>query len=195
MTISVPRFSASSPQTEPLTLAEARAWLRVDSEDEDVLISSLISSAREIVEHESGIMAVKRTVTEYLDAWPEGSCIELTAGPVVSVSAVDYIASGASTFSTFGSTLYSVDSISSIGRVVLKSTESWPDTATLPNCVRITYVAGHEYGSVPQPLLHSLRLQLGTLYEQREDSPVGGKSGYNLRASEALARRMRQRWV
>ena len=38
------------PAAEPVTLAEARSWLRVDTTDEDGAIASLISAAREIVE-------------------------------------------------------------------------------------------------------------------------------------------------
>jgi uncharacterized phage protein (predicted DNA packaging) len=39
---------------EPLTLSEAKIHLRVDGEDEDALISSLITASREVVENYTG---------------------------------------------------------------------------------------------------------------------------------------------
>ena len=43
-------FLVTGPATEPLTLAEAKSWLRVDGTTEDGLIQSLITSARLAVE-------------------------------------------------------------------------------------------------------------------------------------------------
>jgi len=52
--------------TEPITLAEARTYLKVDYTDEDTLISSLISAVREQVELFTGLGIVARTI-EYFD--------------------------------------------------------------------------------------------------------------------------------
>lgn len=52
--------------TEPITLAEARTYLKVDYTDEDTLISMLISGVREQVEAFTGLGIVARTI-EYFD--------------------------------------------------------------------------------------------------------------------------------
>lgn len=52
--------------TEPITLAEARTYLKVDYTDEDTLISMLISGVREQVEVFTGLGIVARTI-EYFD--------------------------------------------------------------------------------------------------------------------------------
>lgn len=52
--------------TEPITLSEAKAWLKVDYADEDTLISMLISGVREQVEAFTGLGIVARTI-EYFD--------------------------------------------------------------------------------------------------------------------------------
>jgi hypothetical protein len=41
---------ASSP-TEPVSLTDAKAWLRVDYTDDDTLITAMIKSARQSIEH------------------------------------------------------------------------------------------------------------------------------------------------
>ena len=51
---------------EPISLAEARTYLKVDYTDEDTLISMLISGIREQVEAFTGLGIVARTI-EYFD--------------------------------------------------------------------------------------------------------------------------------
>ena len=52
--------------TEPITLSEAKTYLKVDYSDEDMLISMLISGIREQVEAFTGLGIVARTI-EYFD--------------------------------------------------------------------------------------------------------------------------------
>lgn len=52
--------------TEPITLAEARTYLKVDYSDEDSLITMIISGVREQVEAFTGLGIVARTI-EYFD--------------------------------------------------------------------------------------------------------------------------------
>lgn len=46
------------PSAEPLTLAEVKAHLRLDGSDEDALLASLISTAREHLERETGLCLI-----------------------------------------------------------------------------------------------------------------------------------------
>lgn len=80
---------------EPVTLAELRAHCRVDSADEDQLLSALITAARQYCEEHTGLALVATTYTATFDAFPTGSeSIYLPRGPSVddaaqSVSYVD----------------------------------------------------------------------------------------------------------
>ena len=58
----------SGPVGEPLSLAEAKSWLRVDGSDEDALIQSLISSARKAVEAATNRLLITQQWRVTLDA-------------------------------------------------------------------------------------------------------------------------------
>jgi uncharacterized phiE125 gp8 family phage protein len=57
-----------APQTEPLSLEEAKSWLRVDTGDEDQLIQSLIVSARLAVEAATNRLLINQHWRLLLDA-------------------------------------------------------------------------------------------------------------------------------
>ena len=52
----------TEPITEPVTTAEVKAWLRIDSDDEDEIIERLITSARHAVENYTSCSLVAKTV-------------------------------------------------------------------------------------------------------------------------------------
>ena len=87
-------FELAPPGAEPVSVAEARGWLRVGHEDEDALIASLIAAARERVEALTGLALITRSWRETLDDWPQrrlsacGQAVRTGAGPLISVEAV-----------------------------------------------------------------------------------------------------------
>ena len=52
----------SEPAREPVSLAAAKAWLRVEHDADDALIQTLIQAAREHVEAKTGLALVEREV-------------------------------------------------------------------------------------------------------------------------------------
>lgn len=84
----------SPPAAEPVTLANARTWLRIAHTDEDNLVAETIRAARERVEALTGLALITRSWREVLDAWPQrrlsacGQAVRTGAGPLVSVEAV-----------------------------------------------------------------------------------------------------------
>lgn len=56
---------------EPITLAEAKSWLKVDYADEDSLIGMLISGVREQVEEFTGLSLIASTIEYFNDEIPE----------------------------------------------------------------------------------------------------------------------------
>ena len=76
------------PATEPVSLAQAKAWLRVESgNDEDDLITALIQAARVRCEWHTGRAFVTQGWTLWLDGIGDG-LVSVPLPPLASVSAV-----------------------------------------------------------------------------------------------------------
>ena len=72
----------TAPVVEPLSLAEAKSWLRVDGADEDALIQSLITSARLGVEAATKRLLITQQWRLLMDAWPSDLLLPLPLAPV-----------------------------------------------------------------------------------------------------------------
>lgn len=74
------------PQLEPVSLAEAKTWLRVDGNDEDSLIQALVIAARLTVESEIGLVLLAQNWRFTGDSWPMGETIPVRIGRILSVA-------------------------------------------------------------------------------------------------------------
>ncbi|GGA93651.1 hypothetical protein GCM10011491_22330 [Brucella endophytica] len=70
------------PAVEPVTLAEARAFLKISTANEDAVITQLLRTAREAVETQAGLALVTQTWRLHLDRWPRSGRIALYRYPV-----------------------------------------------------------------------------------------------------------------
>jgi uncharacterized phiE125 gp8 family phage protein len=166
---------ATKPTIEPVTLAEARAHLRVDLVDDDGLIEGLIRTVREYVEvHVLRRALLTQTWDMYLDAWPESDRVDVPLPPLQSVSWVKYT-DDTGAISTLASGSYLVDTVREPGRVVLKSGYTWPATTLqVVNGVNIRFVCGWSAAAdVPKPIKQAILLMVGDLYENRENTLIG----------------------
>lgn len=177
------------PTLEPVTLAEAQAFLRVDDTDSETdLINALIVAARESVENFTGRALLSQTWKLTMDAWPEPTLyralgvrcddsrtITLERSPLASVTDVKYYpASGAAQATLDAATYYHVLTGPTPGVIVLKSDQSWPDLYDRPDAVEVTFVAGvSTAAAVPKLLRQAVLLQIAHLYENRTPINIG----------------------
>lgn len=172
MTINV----TSDPVAEPVALAEMKDYLRVDSSDEDALITGMIISAREYCETYTKRTFVTQTSRYTLQEWPDGDTIEMPQ-PINDTTGltVTYYASGSTSGTLLGSTTYWVDADSKPGRVVRKNNLSWP-TTTLRSAkaIEVSFESGYGgQGDVPEGVRLAIKFLVGHWYANREAVVVG----------------------
>ena len=80
-------LALTPPALEPVSLSEAKVFLRLDQTDEDGLLGTLITAARLMIEAASGRMLVAQSWRIVLDRWPHNGEIRLPLSPVSSIVA------------------------------------------------------------------------------------------------------------
>ena len=73
---------------EPVSLADAKAWLRLDASAEDALVASLVAAARAHVEGATRRLLVTQTWRARCDAAPRDGALHLPFAPLRAVVAV-----------------------------------------------------------------------------------------------------------
>jgi len=165
----------TAPDDGPVTLAEAKLHLRIDSTDEDTLIRALISAATENVDGPRGYLG-RALLTQTWDYYLDGFCynpsrvyhpsyIEIPLTPLRSVTGV-YYRDSAGNEQTLSASSYTVDTASEPGRIY--SITAWPSSQLSYNTVRIRFVAGYVDDEVPFPIKAAILIHIADLYEQRE---------------------------
>ena len=158
---------------EPITLADAKLFLRVDSNAEDALITALITAARQLCEQYTRRILMTTTIEEFFDYFPpyrvgQSDIIYLSRGPVQSISSVKYL-DGLGVEQTVNSSKYRTDIISEPARII--STDGWADTEDTINAVIIRYVVGYSSATdVPGPIKQAMLLIIADMYEKRQDT-------------------------
>lgn len=164
----------SSPVTEPVTLAEAKAHLRVDGSDEDALISSLILTSRLHIEAGLGLALIRQDWKLVLDRWPKGDVVELPVRPLLGVSEVRVLDSEG-VGSAVDAGAYIVDAASVSPRLVPRNAASWPIPGRRAGGIEIEFTAGYgdTAAAVPAPIRQALLLLVAHWYEHRHPIEIG----------------------
>jgi len=161
----------TAPATEPVTLAEAKAHLRVDHSDEDDQIEALIQSAREWVEDHIERPIITQTITGATDRFSRR--MELKPN-LQSITAIRYIDTDGAE-QTLDASVYALDDYALIGAVYLAPNQEWPSTRGEPFDVQVDFVAGYgEAADVPAKIKQAILLLIGHLYANREATTISG---------------------
>ena len=168
----MPSILVTPPAVEPITLAEAKAHLRVTASDEDALITALITAARTTCENEIRRSLITQTWELTLDQFPDA--IELPYPPVIGVTSVQYIDATGGTETTLSAASYTLDAKCEPGWLVPAYGYEWPTPRDEINAVTVIYTAGYGASSaVPEAIKAWIKLHVGHWYANREASVVG----------------------
>jgi len=182
------------PATEPVTLAQAKSYARINTTADDDTVTDLIVSAREYLEIFARRQFIQATWLLTLDRfpiyydwyeyspfqntapyqsasqWQSQNVIRLPRPPLVSVSSIVYVDAAGAT-QTLDPSQYQVDARSTPGRIAPGFNLFWPGTQAVLDAVQITFVAGY---AGPTPLPARVRTAVKRLvahwYQNREDA-------------------------
>jgi uncharacterized phiE125 gp8 family phage protein len=158
---------------EPITLAEAKAHMRIVSSADDTFITLLITTARTMCEERLKRSLLPTTWEMNIDAFPEAGYFILRRPRVISITSLKYIDT-AGVLQTMSGSLYTLDDRKEPGYLVPAYNTSWPSTRAVPNAVTVTYVSGYaDAAAVPTPIKQWLKVYVAEMYEQREATVIG----------------------
>jgi uncharacterized phiE125 gp8 family phage protein len=159
----------SNPAIEPVSLAEAKLHLRVDSASEDALISSLILTSRLHVETALDLALITQSWSYFVDSWPADPVMALPVRPVQSITAIRLYADNG-TYETIPPSRYALDGASTPARLVRRDASTYPSPKRVANGIEIAFTAGYgdTAAAVPAPVRHSILLLVAHWYEHRE---------------------------
>ena len=158
----------TAPADLPVTLAEAKAHMRVTFPDDDTLIRIYIQSATALCEQILQRKLITQTWKMYLDYFPHE--ITVLFGDLQSVTHLKYTDID-EVQTTMSNTLYDVDINSVPGRIVLVDGEVWPtDTLNAVNPIEIQFITGYGDDSteIPNDIRNAVLLTTAHFYETRE---------------------------
>lgn len=183
------------PASEPLSVAEARAHLRLgDDTSQDDQLARWIATARERVEAKLGRALITQTLDVYWDRFPgvaggyylrsvrecgwdhpgfmpAPQAIALPRPPLQSVSSIKYL-DESGVLQTLDPSKYRVlASTFKPGKIEPALNQQWPTTAALSDAVTIRIVAGYgtSSASVPAAIRSAMLLIVGHYFEHREE--------------------------
>lgn len=179
----------TAPATEPISLAEAKLFLRIDDSSEDALIETFIAAAREMAENFTLRAFITQTWIMNLDEIPSGmssdfwdgtitghaatairngnSAITIPRPPLRAINSLKTY-NDANVSTVFPAAEYDVDQNSEPGRMILRSGSSWPTDLRPGNGVEIEFEAGYgDATKVPKAIKMAIYMILAKVYECR----------------------------
>lgn len=160
----------TAPAVEPVSVAAAKLFLRVDGNEDDAIILSLIKAAREKGEELSRRAFITQTWEMTVNCWPSNYVLKLFRPPLISVTHVKYT-DRLGTEATW--TNYRLDIKSEPGTIIFDNIPGVSLRET--GGITVRFVAG--YGAaethVPERIKTAILLLVAHWYEHRETINVG----------------------
>lgn len=177
---------------EPVDLYDAKVHLYVGEDDttQDSKIERDLRAARHQVEDYLRAGLVTQTWVYAQDRFTDEILLPMAA-PLASVTSVQYYDTSG-VLQTLSASVYTVDTRSEPGRIVLAPDQQWPQVqAGRTLAVVVTYVVGRAVANVDPRAQDAILLLVADRYEHREQTVVGSITSAVPTGVEALLAPMR----
>jgi len=177
----------TGPVVEPVSIAELKATIKLDDDiiDDDAVLIANLYAVRMVLEDHLDRALITQTWRMFLDVPPRGElpwwdgvregadlprvnrAIVLPKSPLQSVSSINtYNDADAATL--FPAANYFVDTVSDPGRIVLRTSATWPTVERVANGIEVNFVAGYgpSWNDVPMPIRTALIEMVRVVYDQ-----------------------------
>jgi uncharacterized phiE125 gp8 family phage protein len=159
----MPNILLAAPAAEPLTLAEAKAYLRVEHADDDALIAALIAGARGHVEARTRRGLITQGWRIVRDGWPADGRVAAPLAPLRQVTAARvYDPDGLAHALDLQAFIVEPETIA-----VVPWSIAQPGRIAAGIEIDVTVGYGPAAADIPEPLRQAVRLLLAHWYENR----------------------------
>jgi uncharacterized phiE125 gp8 family phage protein len=157
----------NAPASEPVSLPDAKLFLRVEHDDDDDLIAALIAAARVQVEAQTRRALITQTWRLVRDVWPAAGVLPILPVPLREVTAIGvYDADGM--IHTLDVDDFHVDAISAPAMLAFqRGVPLAPGRLNSGIEIDIDVGYGDDAEAVPAPLRQAIRLLVAHWYENR----------------------------
>lgn len=160
------------PASEPVTLTQVKAQLRITGSSEDTRLTELITIARELIEAYTHRALITQEWEQYHDRWPNGGGFMLAKGVAQVLNSITYIdeLDNSDTYDTANVDFATWED--PYPRITLKEGQDWPTVTLRPHDgVIVNWDAGYGAASaVPGPLKQAIIMAVVALYDGCPDS-------------------------
>jgi uncharacterized phiE125 gp8 family phage protein len=177
------------PTDLPLTLDEAKVQLRLDPgfDDDDDLITNMISALTSQAQKITGRQFMQATLETWWDTWRDvdrsqylgipSDRIKIPCAPVIKVIDIQYFPSSGAELTVYDPSNYQIDNKSQNLPAQIRFVGELPDLADQLNAIRVQYLAGYgqqgdngatQQDAIPGELKIWMQANLSTLYEHRQ---------------------------
>lgn len=157
------------PAMEPVSLAEAKNYLRVEHDDDDDLIEALIVSARMQIEQAARRALITQSWRIVLDRWPASGWIVSPVNPLVSIEAARVFPLEGSA-NTLDLDVFTLNAAAAPAIIAFERGALSQPGRTVGG-IEIDVIAGYADAAedVPAPLRQAIRFLVARNYEQRDN--------------------------
>lgn len=152
----------SAPASTPVTVAQAKDELRIDTSDHDTRVGRYVGAATAYVQAMTGLRLVTQTIDIKCDDWCDLAAIPV--GPVQSITSVTYVDTNGDT-QTVSTSVYEARLAGLTPHLVLKFQQWWP-IAQFGSQITVRAVVG--YTTVPEDVTSALLVLIRAMNDEGE---------------------------